>query len=99
MRVDHELKRQLVRHVCALAHGWNQIWGAAYLKITQPQLSALRRGRADGFSVGRLLRVIADRHYDIEVHLKPMPRPYSDSRRKPTVTVVRYDRFGRRVEM
>jgi hypothetical protein len=56
-------------------------------------MSVLRRGRGEGFSIARLLRAIAKRHYDIEVHLRRIERPYI--RHPATVSVIRYDRYGR----
>jgi predicted XRE-type DNA-binding protein len=95
MRIDQRLKELLVRELCAILDGWDQTTGAAMVGIRQQDLSALRRGRGKGFSVGRLLRLIARDHYHVEVHLRRIPRPYAKPREVPTVTGIRYDRWGR----
>ena len=93
MRIDHELRRLLIKELCTIIDGNSQYLAASLLGLHQPQISALRRGRSAGFSVGRLLRLIAQRHYDVEVHLRRIERPYL--RHPATVKVIRYDRFGR----
>ena len=95
MRIDHDLRRLLITELCAMVDGYSQVLAAAFLDLRQPQISALRRGRGDGFSIGRLLRLIAHRKYNVEVHLRPMERPFAKPRPLPAVKVLRYDRFGR----
>jgi len=73
----------------------DQYYAAAMCGLTQPDVSALRRGRGRGFSIGRLLRVIAHQGYSVEIHLRVLPRRFAQPRAEPTVTVVRYDHFGR----
>ena len=71
--------------------------GAATVGICQQDLSALRRGRSKGFSVGRLLRIISREHYHVDIHLRRIPRPFAKPREWPTATVIRFDRWGRRL--
>lgn len=85
----------MIAELCALYDGCKQYYAAAMLRLTQPQVSALRRGRGDGFSVGRLLRLIASQGYNIEIHLKVLPRRYAKPRPTPSVTLVRYDHYDR----
>lgn len=97
MGVDPELKRLLAAEVRAITEGWNQHVIASMLGLRQPQVSALRNGRVAGFSVGRLLRLMARHGYDIEVHLRATRR-FSTPRVPPKVTVQRYDVHGRPVK-
>jgi hypothetical protein len=98
MPIDQRLKELLVRELCAILDGWDQTTGADRVGIRQQDLSALRRGRSRGFSVGRLLRLIAREYYHVEIHLRRIPRPYAKPRESPTATVIRYDRWGRLVQ-
>jgi predicted XRE-type DNA-binding protein len=94
MRIDHELRQLLVEELCRIIDGYDQYLAASFLGLHQPQISALRRGRCEGFSIGRLLRLIAKRHYNIEIHFRRIERPNAYPRQHPTVSIVRYDRFG-----
>src|SRR2546430_1262033 len=91
MRIDQELRRLLVKELCLIVEPYDQYLAASFLGLQQPDVSALRRSRAEGFSIGRLLRAIARRHYDVEVHLRRIQRPYL--RHPASVAVIRYDRF------
>ena len=94
MRIDEELKQLLAAELCAVWDG-NQYHVAAMLRIHQPDVSALRRGQLAGFSVQRLIRLIADRRYNVEVTFRQLPRPVLGApRASPTVTVQRYDSQG-----
>jgi len=95
MGIEQDLKTQLARELCAIVDGWSQIEAAALLYTHQSELSRLRRGDLRRFSVKRLLRLTSALWYDVEVHLKPMPRPFGSPSPKSTATVVRYDRYGR----
>jgi predicted XRE-type DNA-binding protein len=81
----------LVVELCALHAGSPQYYAAAMLRLTQPQLSALRRGQCGGFSIGRLLRVFARAGFDIEVHLRVRPRSFAHPHAVPSVKLIRYD--------
>lgn len=94
MRIDHELKVQLAQELCAILSGWPQFEAAALSHTHQSELSRLRRGDLRRFSVGRLLRLIANCHYNIDVHLKAMPRVHGRPRVVPAAKVVRFDRHG-----
>lgn len=90
-----ELKALLVAELCAIVEGWDQYSAAAMLGLHQPQISALRHGRTSGFSIDRLLRLIARSGYDVEVNLRAMPRRFGNPKPQPTLTVQRFDRYGR----
>jgi transcriptional regulator with XRE-family HTH domain len=79
----------------AVIDGLSQAEAASALRLSQPHISALRRGRYEGFSAGRLARLIASQHFDIEVHLRRLEVPYARPCRSPTIIVIRYDRYGR----
>lgn len=94
MRIDQQLKQELGRELCAVIDGWTQVEAADLLHLPQPKVSALRRGRYEGFSVSRLVRLIASRGYNVELHLKPIDRRFALPRKAPVISVVRYNRFG-----
>jgi hypothetical protein len=91
-RVDERLRERLIDVLCDVIDGWDQSSAAAMLGngITQPDVSRLRRGDA-GYSIGRLIRLIASQGYDIELHLKYMPRRrFAKPPEPPMVAVIRY---------
>lgn len=90
--VDEALRGLLAEELCAIIDGWSQIDAAGLLRVQQPVISRLRNGRVSGFSIGRLLRLIARQRHDIEVRLCAYG-PHQ-GRRPPTVTVTRTDMFG-----
>ena len=94
---DDDLRVALARELCAITDGWTQAAAAAFLGLDQPDLSRLRRGHVARFSVERLLRLLMKRHYDIEIHLKPIARPFAVPRQLPAATVIRFERSGRPV--
>jgi predicted XRE-type DNA-binding protein len=98
VRINQELKRLLASELCAIMAAWDQYHFASMLGIHQPDVSALRHGRTAGFSTDRLIRLIAERGYNVEVVLREMPRRYGTPRIEATVAVQRYDRHGRLVE-
>ena len=93
--MEQQLKELLARALCSLVEGWTQDNAAAVMRLHQSQLSRLRNGKLEGFSAARLIRLIAERGYNVEIHLKPIPRRFAQPSPKPTVAVVRYDRYGR----
>jgi predicted XRE-type DNA-binding protein len=95
---NQELKQLLASELCAIMQGWDQYHFASMLGIHQPDVSALRHGRTAGFSTDRLIRLIAERGYHVEVVLREMPRRSGTPRIEATVSVQRYDRHGRLVE-
>lgn len=92
--VPEELRRQLVRELCAIVDGLDQCHAASNLGLHQPNISQLRRGRGEGFSVTRLLRIIAGSGHNVEVHLRIIPRRFALPRKTPRISVVRYDHHG-----
>lgn len=48
-----------------------QAQAARRLKIDQPKVSALLRGRLAGFSVERLIRFLNDLGQDVEINIRP----------------------------
>jgi predicted XRE-type DNA-binding protein len=53
--------------------GLTQVQAAALLGLRQPQVSLLMRNRPGGFSVGRLMRLLAILGQDIEITVRPAP--------------------------
>ena len=97
MRFGDQLKQGIARELNAVIAGWNQHEAAALVRISQARISNLRRKRLYGLSATRLLRLMASQGYNVEVHLKPMERRFARPRPQPTITVIRYDRFGRAI--
>ena len=93
--MEEDLKLQLARELRAIMDGWSQVRAAGTLNLRQQDVSRIWRGNLAGFSVARLLRLIAERHYHIEIHLRAIPRPFAQPREFPTVRIFRYDRYGR----
>jgi predicted XRE-type DNA-binding protein len=50
-----------------------QVTAAALLSIDQPKVSALKRGRLEGFSTDRLFRFLNALDRDVEIVIKPKP--------------------------
>ena len=97
MDLEQELKQQLARELCGILHGVNQCDAAAILHVHQSEMSHLRNGNLRRFSIARLLHFVSRQSYDIEVHLRRIPRPCATPRPVPVITVTRYDRHGRPV--
>ena len=95
--MDQELKIALGRELCAITGNMTQAEAASRMHISQAYVSALRRECYDGFSAGRLARLISRQHYNIEVHLRCMNYPYAHPYVPPTLVVIRYDRYSRLV--
>jgi len=97
MRIAHdivsELKEQLAEELLTLLDGWDQTDAAAQVGLRQPDISLMRAGQLERFSVARLLRMIANQGYHIEIALKPIKRP-TVTRERPSGSVQRYDRLG-----
>jgi predicted XRE-type DNA-binding protein len=96
VRIDEQLKRQLARELCAIISGWTLREAMNVMYVDPSRISALRNGKLAGFSIARLVRLIAVHGYDVELVLRPMKRP-AIQRQCPTATVVRHDRFDRRI--
>jgi predicted XRE-type DNA-binding protein len=69
-------KAELARRICAiLAEGkLTQAGAAAILGIDQPKVSALVRGKLDGFSTDRLFRFLNALGHDVEIVVRPRRR-------------------------
>ncbi|MCA1583617.1 MAG: helix-turn-helix domain-containing protein [Acidobacteria bacterium] len=69
-------KAELARKIGTLiaARGLTQAAAAELLKIDQPKISALVRGRLAGFSLDRLVRFLVLLGSDVEIVVKPRTR-------------------------
>ena len=69
-------KAELARKIAALIaeRGLTQASAAELLKIDQPKVSALVRGRLAGFSLDRLVRFLVLLGSDVEIVVKPRRR-------------------------
>lgn len=92
--VIDSLKQQLARALCATVAGYSLPEAINALRLDPADISRLRANRLQPFSVTRLLRLIVTRGYDVEVQLKPRPRP-EVIRRQPSANVTIVDQFGR----
>ena len=54
--------------------GLTQAQAAELLAIDQPKISALVRGRLEGFSIERLTRFLNAAGLDVEIVVRPKPR-------------------------
>ena len=66
------MKARLVQRIGRIIerHGWTQVQAAERLGISQPKVSALLRGRLDGFSTERLLRFLTALDQDVEIAVR-----------------------------
>ena len=90
-----DLRHQLGLHVCAIIECWPQNWATVHINLSQPTISRLRAGQCYRFTADRLLRAIARGGYHVTISLLEMQQRVKE---RPTVTVLRYDRYGRLVE-
>ena len=86
-------KAELVSRICAIIEerGLTQAQAARLLGVSQPKVSALMRGKLDGFSSDRLFRFLNSLGRDIEVVIKIRRR----SGNRPGVRVIEEKRAGR----
>ena len=82
------LKRQLARELCAVVVDMYQCPAAAWLGVTQSDLSLLRAEKLERFSIERLLRLLYRQRFAIAIQLM-------GEARSPRAEVVRLDRSGR----
>src|SRR5205823_13353969 len=54
--------------------GLTQTQAAALVGVDQPKISALLRGRTEGFSIERLMRLLAALGYEVVVQVRPAER-------------------------
>ena len=75
-------KAELARKISALIakRGLTQAAAAERLKIDQPKVSALARGRLAGFSLDRLVRFLVLLGSDVEIVVKPRTRAMGRAR-------------------
>jgi predicted XRE-type DNA-binding protein len=92
----HELRLQLARHVCAIVRGWPQNEACVLVRLSQPDISRLRAGDAQRFTADRLLRAIAHSGHHVSISISAMQKRFKET---PTITVLRYDRYGRLIEL
>ncbi len=73
------IKAQLARRISEIINqkGLTQIEAAELLNIDQPKVSALIRGKLNGFSTTRLFRFLNALGNDIEIVVKPKPEDRS----------------------
>ena len=66
-------KAELVRRICDIIaeRKLTQTRAAAMLGIDQPKVSALMRGKLDGFSLDRLFRFLNALGRDVEIVIRP----------------------------
>ncbi len=66
-------RAQLTRQIAKVIQrkGLSQVQAAQRLEIDQPKVSALLRGRFQGFSVERLLRFLNALDQDVKIIVKP----------------------------
>ena len=69
-------KAELARKIAALIskRGLTQAAAAEVLRVDQPKVSALVRGRLAGFSLDRLVRFLVSLGSDVEIVVKPRVR-------------------------
>jgi predicted XRE-type DNA-binding protein len=58
--------------------GWTQTHAATMLGLSQPDISRLTRGILNGFSIERLLSLLATLDYRVSIHLEGENRPSED---------------------
>jgi predicted XRE-type DNA-binding protein len=66
-------KSELARRICAILaeRKLSQTQAAAVLRIDQPKVSALIRGKLDGFSTDRLFRFLNALGQSVEIVIRP----------------------------
>lgn len=72
LRAKAELTAQIARIIAV--KGLNQSEAADLLGLDQPKVSALLRGKLDGFSTERLLRLLVSLGTDVKIVVTPHPR-------------------------
>jgi predicted XRE-type DNA-binding protein len=77
------IKAELARRISEIIRqrALTQIEAAELLEIDQPKISALTRGRLNGFSTTRLFRFLNALGSDVEIVVKPKPES------RPTATI------------
>ena len=67
-------KAQLAHRVCAIiaGRGLTQTEAAQIMRLDQPKISALMRGKLKGFSTDRLLRCLHYLGQEVEIVVRPV---------------------------
>jgi predicted XRE-type DNA-binding protein len=68
LRLRSELMRVLSD--CLEREGWTQAEAAKRLKVSQPRISDLKRGKLDRFSLDMLVKLLDAAGIDVEVRVK-----------------------------
>ena len=92
LSLTRELRRQLAHHLCAIIDGWPQNEACVFVRLSQSDISRLRAGAAHRFTADRLLRAIAHSGHHVSIEIHAIQRRIKQT---PTITVRRYDRYGR----
>ena len=73
---DRLAKAQLAHRICQViaARGLTQNKAAEILSLDQPKISALMRGKLNGFSAERLFRCLNDLGQEVEITIRPTQR-------------------------
>ena len=58
--------------------GWTQSQAASRLGLSQPDISRLTRGILKGFSIERLMGLLAALDYRVSIHIEGQDRPTED---------------------
>lgn len=76
------IKAKLARHIAAIIarQGWTQVDAAQVLRIDQPKVSALMRGRLRDFSIERLLHFLTRLDRDVDITVAANPSPHRPAR-------------------
>jgi len=71
-----QAKADLVFKISAIIEkrGLSQVEAGRVLGVTQPKISALLRGRLDGFSLERIMRFLAALDQRVEINVRPKSR-------------------------
>lgn len=78
---------------------WTQERAAEALGVDQPKVSALVRGRLDGFSIDRLTRFLNKLDYDVTITVSPKPAARPHARTTVTEPVVASSRGAEKVNV
>jgi len=83
---DRLARAQLAHRICQVvrARALSQTKAAEIMGLDQPKISALMHGRLKGFSAERLFRCLNDLGQEVEITVRPVPRPG----RRGTIRVV-----------
>ncbi len=70
---EYLAKAKIALRVCSIIHDrkLTQVQAAKLLGVDQPKVSALMRGRLDGFSAERLFRFLNALGRDVEIIIRP----------------------------